>query len=326
MTLDITSGETTTDMQMSFADPSGGVTADITGSSAPGTIHMEIALPANGSDLLNLAPAFAQGLSFSVDSAYGGSENVQNVVTDLGIVLSSQTTSSGPSTASVSLDADGLVAQAQVETIVMEMQDPNLPFPINIDAASLEVGYVIPLSARAEPQDFALLMGLQDLRIGTDLWDMIDPGKQLDRSPADMRIDMAGTTVLSADVTNFMQFGMMIDQGEMVATIEDFELREHELGALGAPATATAALTVDNTDWMSDPGFPKPVGGLSFSVNGLNAALDQLVSIGALSQDDIFGFRMMSGMDAQSTGDDGLSGTVQLGEDGSITANGQRLR
>jgi len=326
VTLDMSSDVTVMDMNMTFNDGRDSIVADVKNTNLGNTTHLEMALPAGGSDLLNLAPAFAQGLSMALTSETIGTEQQQTITSDLGIVVSDQTTSSGPSTAAMTLDASGFAIDATVADIIVEMIDPTIPFPVNLDIATASAAYAFPLSASAAPQDFAFALNLDDLRLGTELWDMIDPGKQLDRTPADLNIDLAGTTVLSADVTNFMDFGMRIDMGETVATIEDFELRELELGALGATATATAALTFDNDDWFTYPGMPKPVGGLSFSINGLNAALDQLVAIGAIAQDEVFGMRMMMGMVATASGDDGLSGTIQLGEDGSITANGQRLR
>ncbi len=309
--------------QMRFSDGFGSETNSLSNTGAS-TIDLQMALPAQGSDLMNLAPAFAQGLALVMNYTSDGSQNQQTVTGNGQNTI--QNVSQGAGTGALSLTADGLEIDASVADIAVEMTDPMIPFPINFDATTFGIGYALPLSARPDPQPFGLNFEMGNLRLSPAIWEMFDPNKELDRSPMNINLDLAGEGVLNTDLTNFLAVGQVIDNGQTPFDPTSIELRDLSASALGGSANATAAFTLDSSDMITYFGFPKPVGGASYSLSGVNNVLQQLSSLGLIGSEEMFGFNMMLGMVTQPSGDDQLSGTVQLGEDGSITANGQRLR
>ena len=308
-----------------FTTPDG-ATAEQRTEALAQTSASSMALVPGGIDIMNMAAALANGMRFEAATTTQGSASSSVVTSGLGTIIQQQLQTTGPGNSTLSFSRDGLDLQAEGADLVVEMIQEFLPEPTKFDVATMSLGLALPVMADEAAQDFQFAMDLGALRMGPGIWNLFDPNKELDRSPSDLRFDIAGTGVLSADLLNFAQIIPMLEFGQSPVEVQSVELRDLNVAALGAVATATAAFELDNTDLFTYPGFPKPVGGLSFTLDGLNTALDQLVAIGALAQDDVFGMRMMTGMVAQSTGEDSLAGIIELDENGGITANGQRLR
>ena len=73
--------------------------------------------------------------------------------------------------------------------------------------------------------------------------------------------------------------------------------------------------------------MPLPSGTLNLMLTGGNALLDTLVNMGLVPEDQAMGARMMLGMFARpGDGPDTLVSTIQVNEDGSVLANGQRIK
>lgn len=77
---------------------------------------------------------------------------------------------------------------------------------------------------------------------------------------------------------------------------------------------------------MTFPGFPRPEGKLDIAVNGANGLIDKLVQMGFLQQDQVMGARMMMGVFSTPVGDDMLTSTIEVNDQGHVIANGQRLQ
>jgi hypothetical protein len=96
---------------------------------------------------------------------------------------------------------------------------------------------------------------------------------------------------------------------------------------VGARFEGSGDLTLDNTDKTTFPGFPKPVGSISFTLDGANALIDKLVSMGLIPADQAMMPRMMMGMiTVPNDGPDSLKSTIDLTADGQVLANGQRIK
>lgn len=324
MVLQSNAGAGTTNL--SLTDPTTGNTTQINGTQSDNSFSIALSLPSGGSDLLNLAPALAQGMSFAASLQAGATDQLQTVTSDLGVQVSSQTTRYGANELTMAFDQAGFIATGTSDSLEIEVQDQFIPFPIAVSAGATEARYEFPVTASDEAQPFALVLNLADLAFSDDLWNLVDASQQLDRAPADMRINLSGDTFINSDLMNFEALTTSIDSGSIPVTITQLDIDEIQFGALGAVFQAAGALSMNSDEYFFGTDLPTMVGSLNFSLDGLNQAMQQLVGAGLLSPDDLFGANLMVGMVAVPSGDDSLSSEIVFGEDGSISANGQRLR
>jgi len=108
--------------------------------------------------------------------------------------------------------------------------------------------------------------------------------------------------------------------------LNSLTLNNLTIAGLGARLVGNGGFTLDNSDTRTFDGFPRPEGRVTFTVTGLNKALDDLVSSGLVPSDQVFMGRMMMGAFLTPTGDDELTSDLEVKPDGSLYANGQRLR
>ena len=104
------------------------------------------------------------------------------------------------------------------------------------------------------------------------------------------------------------------------------DLENLRIAAAGALVTGTGAFTFDNSDMQSFAPLPKPEGDVVVEISGLNRLIDNLISMGLVSQEDAMAPRMMMGMFARSTGDDRMETKLEVTADGRVLANGQQIR
>ncbi|MEM9581020.1 MAG: DUF2125 domain-containing protein, partial [Pseudomonadota bacterium] len=95
----------------------------------------------------------------------------------------------------------------------------------------------------------------------------------------------------------------------------------------GAKLTGDGDFTFDNTDLTSFDGLPKPTGKVNLALDGGNGLMDKLVQMGLLPEEQAMGARMMMGLFARpGEGEDSLTSTLEINEEGHILANGQRIQ
>ena len=95
-----------------------------------------------------------------------------------------------------------------------------------------------------------------------------------------------------------------------------------QLSLAGAELTGDGEFTFNN-----EMGFPLPSGVANVMLTGGNTLMDTLGGMGLLPQEQAMGARMMMGMFARpGDGPDTLVSTIEMKEDGSILANGQRIK
>ena len=94
----------------------------------------------------------------------------------------------------------------------------------------------------------------------------------------------------------------------------------------GAVITGEGSFTFDNEDLQSFAPMPRPEGDAAIQINGLNALLDNLVTMGIVPAEDVMGPRMMMGMFARSTGDDQMEIAIEVNKAGEVLVNGNRVR
>jgi hypothetical protein len=146
----------------------------------------------------------------------------------------------------------------------------------------------------------------------------------LPRDPATIELDLTGEVKLTQDLMDEKAMAQMGDTppGELhSAKVNTLTVR-----AAGAELTGDGAFTFDNTDLTSFDGLPRPQGVLNLMLVGGNGLLDKLVAMGFVPEDDAMGARMMMGLFAVPAGDDVLTSTIEVNEQGHVLANGQRLK
>ena len=247
-----------------------------------------------------------------------------------------------PGELTVSMSKDGLKYGGSSGGGNVEANIEGLPFPITyaIDGAAFDLAF--PVSKSEESQPFALKYAIEGLTLGDGIWDMFDPSKQLSRDPANLTIDVAGDATVTNDLFD-PEFGQQmaaqsaIDPETGMAAAdpetgvapapdmpfmpESLKINEFVLQAVGVDANVTGDLAF--TD-MSQP----PVGQIDGDFKGINALLDKLVAMGIIPEEQIMGPRMMLAMFAKPVdGDaDHLETKLEFKDDGSILANGQRVK
>ena len=224
----------------------------------------------------------------------------------------------------VNLGGDGLtydVRQASAQTTV---QLANLP--VAFDASMAEGRFVLkmPMAASETGQDFQLAMTLKDLMPGDLIWNMFDPAAVLPREPATLDIDLNGKMALTMDLFD-PALAETTPPEEFPGELETLNVSNLLVSALGAQLTGDGAFT--KTDAPVMPGVPPLAGVLNLTLVGGNGLLDKLIKLGWVEEQDAMGARMMMGLfGVPGDAPDTLNSTLELGQDGSISANGQRLR
>lgn len=225
----------------------------------------------------------------------------------------------------MAMNAAELVYELLYEDMDVTVQGGGIPFPLNITLSELGMNLGMPLAVSDEIQDFAMGVSLRDLAVPDFLWGLVDPAGALPHDPATLVLDLTGKTKLLFDLMDPASILAMGDQppGELHA----LSINELLVSAVGARVTGGGAFTFDNTDLASFDGMPAPTGKASVEVVGANQLIDTLIEMGLVAEGDAMGARLMMGMlGVPGEGEDTLVSEIEFGEDGSISANGQRLK
>lgn len=215
---------------------------------------------------------------------------------------------------------DGLSYGGITRGIAMTVAGSTIPLPpLSFSMEESEGRITMPVVPGDEEQDFGLVMSLVGLEIDDTLWNMFDPGEQLPREPATLVIDVSGSAIVTEDFT-------APDYAEAPeappGTLESLDINSIQLKLAGAELTADGDFTFNNEAPM-----PQPSGTVSVMLTGGNTLLDTLVGMGLLPEDQAMGARMMLGLFARpGDGPDTLVSTIEVNEDGSVLANGQRIK
>ncbi|WP_283638368.1 DUF2125 domain-containing protein [Marinovum algicola] len=207
----------------------------------------------------------------------------------------------------------------------VQVQGGDLPFPVSLSAGELGGNFAMPVARSEAPQDIAAGLTLGDFQMNDLIWNIFDPAGQLPRDPATVQIDLTGKVRMLYDLFDPAQ-AEALEMAEVPAELHELTLNTLVVDAIGAVLTATGAFTFDNSDLQTFDGMPRPQGALTAELRGANALIDKLVAMGLLPEEQAMGARMMMGMFAVNQGDDTLSSTLEVNEQGHVIANGQRIQ
>jgi hypothetical protein len=217
------------------------------------------------------------------------------------------------------------VVQGGSKGIEFDLVVPETPLPVSGRIAGITYNMDIPIGAAQDEQSFDLAWAMQGLTLPETVWSIFDPIGALDRSPLDLALNLSGAGVLGVNLFDLEQMGNEIDPTE-IGQLNSLALNNLTIAGLGARLLGQGEFTLDNNDLRTFDGFPRPEGRVTFTITGLNKALDDLVRSGLVPSDQVFMGRMMMGAFLTPTGDDELTSDLEVKSDGSVYANGQRLR
>lgn len=235
------------------------------------------------------------------------------------------TASAGGGELSFSMDIDGVSYTSESTDIQVAVAGSEIPFPIEATLEAYGINLLVPLSATDAPTDFALGANVTGLSVNDMIWSMVDPGQVLSREPATVDFDLTGTAKLFFDMLDPAQQQQMM-MADMPGELNTVSLDNLLVTIAGAELTGDGAFTFDNTDMSTFPGFPRPEGQVNLALSGANALMDNLIEMGLVPEDQMMGARMMLGMFATPVGDDELTSTLEINDQGHVLANGQRLQ
>lgn len=268
----------------------------------------------------SFATTIANGNAVAGDFNHGKATYDFDVETPDGGVTGNASMGSG--TFDFTMDENGIDYGGATNDTTITVSGSAIPLPpMTFEMAQYGGRFKIPVVPGEDPQDFAMALSLVDVIVDPFLWSMIDPGEQLPRDPATIIIDTAGELVMLEDVFD-PAFAETLGQNGPPGQINALDVNEIKVSLAGAELTGDGALTFNN-----EGGLPVPAGIVNLALSGGNTLLDTLVAMGLLPEEQAMGARMMSGLFARpGTGPDTLVSTIEMKEDGSILANGQRIK
>ena len=148
---------------------------------------------------------------------------------------------------------------------------------------------------------------------------MFDPTGQLPRDPATLVIDLDGDVVLTDDIFDPKVAEQMTGAPGQLNAVN---VNEIKFSVAGAELTGDGDISFNN-----EGPIPVPAGVINLMLTGGNGLMDTLVAMGLLPEEQAMGARMMMGLFARpGDGEDTLVSTIEVNEDGSVLANGQRIK
>lgn len=219
-----------------------------------------------------------------------------------------------------SMDREGLDYGTVSRDMTVSVGGEVIPLPpLTFKMAESGMRFAMPVVPSEEEQEFGLRLNLAGLEIDEMLWGMIDPTGQIPRDPATLLIDLEGAVVMEQDIFDPELAEQMT---EAPGQINALNVNEILLALAGAQLTGEGAFSFNN-----EGPVPMPSGVMNLMLTGGNGLLDTLVGMGLVPAEQANGARMMMGLFAKP-GDapDTLVSTIEMKEDGSVLANGQRIR
>jgi len=283
-------------------------------------------LPQNSDTLAgNITPFISAGFAFN------GELSTQENETKMEIVSAEGTTKVKSNAANSSLlmdmSADGIRYLASTQQVQMGAEIAGLPFPLFAEMENAGFEFRTPLLKSDDPQDFKLAFDMTDFTMSDIIWALFDPSEQLPRDAATIALDLSGKAKVLFDLFDTEKLEQLAQSGTIPGEVSELKIDRMTIDAVGAQINATGDVTFDNTDKITLPGFPKPVGDINIDVAGANGLMDKLVAMGLLPSEQVMGARMMMGMFTVA-GDtpDTLKSKIEFTQEGQVLANGQRLK
>lgn len=212
--------------------------------------------------------------------------------------------------------------------VKMNMSSSEMPFPaVNVGYSELDFSFEVPLATGdGSPQDFHARTALRDLTVNEAVWGMFDPTKSIPRDPATFALDLSGKVMVLLDILAPENIDKLDNMDGPPMLPVSVDLKELLLSFGGALLNGNGTVSFDFANPNTIAGFPAPSGEVNLSLKGAFGLMDKLMNIGLIPPDASMGARAMIGAFAKPVGDDHFESKIELGADGSIKANGQRIQ
>ena len=158
------------------------------------------AIPAEGFDLLNLAPALRAGM-FMQSTQTTESVQAEQVTMANGQTIMALAHRCGPATYDFGLSDQGLVFSGNGDGCEISVQEAQatqmvgIPGAIDIAFGGTSVDITIPVLKSDKVQTARYHISFDDLTVSENMWQVFDPDQVLSREPLNMNIDLsAGLT------------------------------------------------------------------------------------------------------------------------------------
>ncbi|SEM75062.1 hypothetical protein SAMN04488077_107184 [Roseovarius tolerans] len=318
----MTAGPVTYDLD--FTDPTEGGTLVFSGSLANATFAGTGAIP-ESFDTNDMSAALRDGFRFDSRMEYQTGSTVYRFEDDGDVLEGANGSDRGTITSSIG--PDGLRYGGAGEGVTIAISSSDMPFPVDLSMARMGFDIAMPVIESETMQDYAVGMELAEFTMPDQLWSLFDPGAQLPRDPATLKLDLSGKGRLFVDLFDPEQMANIESSESAPGEVESLTLHDLTLDVAGATLTGEGAFKFDQTDTESFGGAPAPEGEVDLRLVGGNGLLDKLIAMGLVPQDQATGVRMMMGLFARSgPGEDELVSKIEVTEDGQVLANGQRIK
>jgi len=234
--------------------------------------------------------------------------------------------------ADISMDSDktGLRLSESVKDIsvssTMHREATGNGTTIDLSMAEFGIDLLMPILQSDESEDFTFGLRFIDLDVPELLWDSRDPDGVLPRDPVTLLADISGKGKWLINIMDRAGWETLAD-GSLPGEVHQLALNEMRLSAAGAEFTGEGELTFDNSDPSTFDIMPPPEGAIRLKLTGGNNLLDKLVRMGVMSEEQAMAARMTTSIFTEpGPGEDELNSTIEINAEGSMFANGQRLR
>ena len=182
-----------------------------------------------------------------------------------------------------------------------------------VQAEAVQAYYKLPTAPRETPQPAGFRFAVIALDGDEEFWNSLDPGAVLDRSNAEMLVDIEAT----AKVTD--RLDTMRPTGRLPLTLSNISVNALNLSALGAEAQASGDVEVLQP-------INLPLGALDIRISKANAVLNGLMQAGLIDEPTWTTATAMLQVYARpGDGDDVWETELTFGNDG-ILVNGLRVQ
>jgi len=306
-----------------IADPTGGDFAmTVKGSMSDLKMATESAVPSD-IDFTDMSAALNEGFATKGNLSWGAGGYEFSSNERGNSVTGSSNSDSG--SLKFSMDREMLNYGGATAGTKTSFTSSDFPFPIDITIGEAAFNLLMPAGPSDDPKDMNLMVKLVDFNVNDMIWGMGDPMGKLPHDPATIILDLSGKANWFVDVMNPEE--MASGDFDVPGELHEVSLNALQLKIAGADLTGNGAFAFNNDDLETFGGIPAPTGEINLQLVGGNGLLDNLVAMGLLPKDQATMARMMIGVyTVAGEGEDTLTSKIEVNGDGSILANGQRIK
>lgn len=290
--------------------------------------RVNLSLPTENLNLFNLADALDRGLDLTAHITSGATTQAETVT--LGEEMISQSdVSAASSDVELAFTNNGFSLAMEAEEAHVSVEIPML-LPTTLSGSLKEVAFstALPLRKLDTAGLFKYSTRFDGVELDDRVWALFDPSGALPHDPAMFELDVTSAVTSKVEWLNFLAVPDVMSTlgGNLPIEPENLTIKTLALEAAGAKLNASAAFTFDVTDLETYEGLPRPDGQIEVNIQGLNALLDTLISMGLVADSDAMGARMMLATVTKAVGEDHLTSKIEMSPEGHVLANGNRLK